>query len=85
MPTVLSVDTVSHAVPIWADAPLMPGHILNIGAYGEGPSLVADALSDALTTVPYLYGQRNMTSIGLPPGLNDTFVLAHLYMTMDGG
>lgn len=69
-PTVVSVDTIKHPMPVLVNASQVPGHIMNLGYdFTLGGT---DELIQALTSVPYLYGQRNVSSTGLPAGLSDT-------------
>lgn len=71
MPTVLSVDAVTRSVLIFADASQTPGRIIDIG-YDPVSQTTTATLMQVFTTIPYLYGQRNLSTVGLPPGLSDT-------------
>lgn len=69
-PTVVSVDTIKRSTPVSVNASQVPGHIVNLGYdFAAGGT---DGLIQALTFVPYLYGQRNLSTTGLPAGLSGT-------------
>lgn len=70
LPTVVSVDAVSRSMPIFVNASQVPGQILNIGYDSTGG--MTDDFRQALLSIPYLYGQRNVSTMGLPAGLNVT-------------
>lgn len=74
MPTVVTVDTVSRQVPVSGAALTMPGRLLNTGYSASGRTEYTRIFTDVLNTVPYLYESKNMSSVGLPSGLNDTSV-----------
>lgn len=74
-PTVVTVDTVSRQVPVSAVALSMPGHLYDIGYSRDGLLSFAQILNGVLNTVPYFYESKNMSSVSLPAGLNDTSVM----------
>lgn len=69
-PTVVSVDTIKRPMPILVNASQVPGHIVDLESYFSAMGTVE--FMQALTSVPYLYGQCNVSSTGLPAGLSDT-------------
>jgi hypothetical protein len=69
MPTVLSVDTITHQVPINSTASQTPGKIVNVGYNADLGSLTVN-LEQTLSALPYLYGQRNVSTTSLPAGIS---------------
>lgn len=77
VPTVVSVDSISRSLPISTDALQVPGYIVELDhdfpmTQLEGGQPAPEEVIQALTSVPYLYGQRNVSTTGLPAGLSDT-------------
>jgi hypothetical protein len=74
MPTVLSVDTITHQVPINSTASQTPGQILDLGydAYNVdlGFMTITTDLGQMMNSLPYFYGQRNVSTTRLPPGIS---------------
>lgn len=80
MPSVISVDAVKSSIPISTNASRVPGHIVNLVFDKPEINEVAkadvstDELLQTVTSVPYLYGQRNFSSTDLPAGFSNTSV-----------
>lgn len=76
------MDAVQRSTLIYSNASRVPGYIVNLGfeLVDEIPSeyeptttygLGTGGIMQALTSVPYFYGQRNFSTKGLPTGFSD--------------
>jgi hypothetical protein len=68
-PAVITVRAVNSTVPFSSSVIKMPGNLAHISATNQS----RDDLHFAITSIPYVWDQRN-EKIGLPPGYNETCV-----------
>lgn len=75
VPVVVTVGAVTRNVNISVDATTMPGRIFDLGIGGAVQNSVdqlSNSLTSAISSLPYLYQQRNDSTNGLPNGFNDS-------------